>query len=231
MVLLKSNVFVTVPKVPRKIGSLSRHLRICHLSAIVSKFLYMQDNPDDICPPDLIPLEDCPRYTGKVMVYPSAVTTYRAPSDLSGSGSMRYEHIRSVPSWRDGPPRQDCVFIAQDSTLHGFRGLFVGQVEAFIKLKHKRIKYPCAVVSTFSPLGDSPCPDTGMWIVERDLDESGEKSMMVVHVDAIIRGAHLMGVAGDAFIPHDLGYSDSLNAFKTFYVNKYIDYHAHEIAF
>jgi hypothetical protein len=144
---------------------------------------------------------------------------------------MRFERIRCVSSWRDGPPRKDCVFVVQDSHLNGFRGLFVGQVEGFIKLKRNQINYPCAVLSTFSPVGDSPCPDTGMWMVERDFDENGEKLMSVIHVDAIIRGAHLIGIAGDSFIPNDLDYSDTLNAFRTFYVNKYIDYHAHEIAF
>jgi hypothetical protein len=191
----------------------------------------MQENHDDQTPLDLIPLAACPQYSGKVFVYPSAIATYRAPSDLCGSCGMKYERIRSVSSWRDGSPRRDCVFVAQDSNLHGFRGLFVAQIEAFLKIKHRAIVYPCALVSTFSSISDSPCPDTGMWIVERDLDENEEKLMMVIHLDTIVRGAHLIGNAGESFIPNDLHYSDSLNAFKTFYVNKYVDYHAHEIAF
>ena len=54
--------------------------------------------------------------------------------------------------------------------------------------------------------------------------------MSVIHLDTILRGAHLMGIAGSHPIPHQLKYTDSLDAFKSFYVNKYIDYHAHEIA-
>jgi hypothetical protein len=50
-------------------------------------------------------------------------------------------------------------------------------------------------------------------------------------MDAILRNAHLIGVAGDSFIPNDLKCSDTLNTFKSFYVNKYIDYHVHEIIF
>jgi hypothetical protein len=225
-----TNVFHSVPKIPRKIEPLSRHLGIPQLSAIISRFVYMQENPGDETPPNLIPLEDCPRYNGKILVYPSAVAVYRAPSDISGTSNMRYERIRCVSCWRDGPPRQDCVFVEQDSGLEGFRGLFVGQVEAFLKIKHKTRSYPFAVMSTFSPVSNSPCPDTGMWIVERDLDENGEKLMTAVHVDSIIRGAHLIGIAGNSYIPKDLQYSDSLNAFRRFYVNKFIDYHAHEIA-
>lgn len=230
-ILIYAHASFKVQNIPRRIGSLSQTLHIPQLSAIISRFLYTQENPDNETPPDLIPLDACPQYTGKVLVFPSAIATYRAPSDLSGSGGMRYERIRSVQSWRNGPPRQDCVFVEQNSNLHGFRGLFVGQVEAFIKLKHNQINYPCAIVSTFSPVADSPCPDTGMWIVERDLDENDDKVMMGVHIDTIIRGAHLIGIAGESFIPNELDYSDSLNAFKTFYVNKYVDYHAHEIAF
>ena len=143
---------------------------------------------------------------------------------------MRYECIRSISPWRDGLPQQDCVFMEHNSSIEGFGGLFVGQVKAFIKIKHKGISYPCAVMSTFSPIADSPCPDTGMWIVECNLDKNGEKLMMAIHLDSIIHGAHLIGVSGDAHIPNDLEHSDSLNTFKRFYVNKFIDHHVHEIA-
>jgi hypothetical protein len=222
--------FSIVQNIPRQIRALSRHIRIPHLSTIVSRFLYTQDNPDDKTPPNLIPLEDCPQYTGKIFVYPSAIAVYRAPSDMSSSRGFRFERIRSVSSWRGGPARRDCVFVEQDSSLPGFRGLFVGQIEAFLKLKHKSKYYSCAIMSTFSPIADSPCPDTGMWIVQRDLDENNERLFTAVHLDSIIRGAQLIGVAGDAYIPRDLQHTDSLNAFRKFYVNKYIDYHAHEIA-
>lgn len=172
-----------------------------------------------------------PRFTGKVSVYPSAVATYYAPSDLSGVGGMFRERIRSVESWRSGPERRDCVFVEQHENTPGFRGMFVAQVMAFLKLKYNRVKYPCAVVSTFSTVGDSVCPQTGMWVVRRDLDEDGTPELMIVHLDAILRAAHLIGIAGSSTIPHNLSYSDSLFAFKTFYVNKFIDYHAHEIVF
>jgi hypothetical protein len=229
--LTSAYVFTKVPNIPRKIVALSQHLGIPQLSVLISRFLYAQENPTDGRAFEDMPLEECPRYTGKIRVYPSAIATYRAPSDLSGSSSMRYERIRCVSSWWDGPPRKDCVFIEQHSNLAGFRGLFIGQIESFISLKHNKINYPCAVISTFSPIADSPCRDTGMWIVERDLDDNGENQTMIVHIDTIIRSAHLIGIAGNSFIPKNLRYSDSLDAFRTFYVNKFIDYHAHEIAF
>ena len=58
--------------------------------------------------------------------------------------------------------------------------------------------------------------------------------MAVVHLDAILRGVHLVGVAGKEFLPpdnKDLSFSDSLDAFDAFYVNKYADHHSHELLF
>ena len=55
--------------------------------------------------------------------------------------------------------------------------------------------------------------------------------MSVVHLDTILRNAHLMGVAGGDYIPLDLKFHNSLDAFQEFYVNKYIDHHSHEIVF
>ena len=70
-----------------------------------------------------------------------------------------------------------------------------------------------------------------MWMVEPDFDVRGGRASSVIHLDAIIRSAHLMGVAGTTFIPRHLTFDRSLDAFKKFYVNKYIDHHAHELAF
>jgi hypothetical protein len=47
-----------------------------------------------------------------------------------------------------------------------------------------------------------------------------------------LRGAHLIDVAGKEFVPlTNFDFSDSLDAFEAFYVNKYADHHSHEIAF
>ncbi|KIM34925.1 hypothetical protein M413DRAFT_79919 [Hebeloma cylindrosporum] len=70
-----------------------------------------------------------------------------------------------------------------------------------------------------------------MWMVEPDFDRTGNRAMSIIHIDSILRGAHLMGVSGTQFIPHHLTFSDTLDAFRSFYVNKYIDHHSHEIAF
>lgn len=178
-----------------------------------------------------VPLDSCPEPPPKIYMYPSAVAVYHAPSDPSGVGGMHRERIRAVTSWRKGPAHFDCAFLEKDPELSGFRGLHPVWVLLFFKFKLGKLEFPCALVTWLSPISDKPCEETGMWIVEPDQDEQGERVMSVIHLDCILRGAHLIGVAGTDMIPSKLKYSDSLNAFKSYYVNKYIDYHAHEIAF
>lgn len=163
-------------------------------------------------------------------MFNSAVSIYYAPSDLSGIGGMRREWIRAVPSWRRGAARNDCIFVQKDENDPGFRGLHAAQVLIFFSFGHDGIDYPCALVRWFIPIGDEPCPDTGMWMVEPEFID-GEPVCSVIHLDCIYRGAHLIPVYGKYFIPRDLKFSDSLHAFRSYYVNKYADHHAHEIAF
>ncbi|KAG2127157.1 uncharacterized protein EDB93DRAFT_1096762 [Suillus bovinus] len=44
-----------------------------------------------------------------------------------------------------------------------------------------------------------------------------------------IRTAHLMPVFGHEFVPTYLSYMQTLDAFRTYHVNKYIDHQAFEI--
>lgn len=156
---------------------------------------------------------------------------FYAPSDYSGLGGMHRERIRACPSWRSGPGRYDCVFAETDKTECGFRGLLAARVRLFFSFKYNGQDFPCALVEWFSAVGSAPDDDTGMWIVEPDFDVAGRRVTDVIHVESILRGAHLIGVAGDTFIPRDLHYTDSLDAFKAFYINKYADHQSHEIAF
>ncbi|KIL59279.1 hypothetical protein M378DRAFT_14901 [Amanita muscaria Koide BX008] len=215
------------PRVPRELVPLSRWLRIPALPVLISRFLYSQEHPGNVSIHE-IPLDECPKYTGNVYLHPSAVATFFSPSDISGIGGMLRERIRSMRKWRKGPERRDCVFVEHDPHLPGFRGMYAAQVFAFIKFKYNHVSFSCAVIKRFSSVGNSPCPDTGMWIVRRP---RAEEAYELINIDSIVRAAHLIGIAGTAFIPHQIKYSDSLKVFKTFYVNKFIDYHAYEIAF
>ena len=203
------------------------------LPALIRRFLYQQENPDSVIPLGLVPLDNCPTLSHvKVRVYPSALATYFAPSDKSGTRGMFRERIRAVSSWRKGPPRYDCAFVEQDSKLEGFRGLLIARVRAFLLIRHRGIAHPCALVSWYSVVGDQPCPDTRMWKVKPDLNDLGNPVLDITHLDSILRNAHLMGVCdGSTRLPHNFNFNDSLDSFKAFYINKYIDYHTYEIAF
>ena len=144
---------------------------------------------------------------------------------------MHKQRIRSTPSWRRGPPRHDCIFIEKDPELDGMRGLHVAQVLLFLSFSSRSTPYPCALVQWFVIVGDAPCSDTGMWMVKPEMEDDGTQVTSIIHVDTIIRGAHLIGVYGELFLPRDFSHFDSLTAFQACYVNKFIDYHANEIAF
>lgn len=179
------------------------------------------------------PLHSCPivSSTLHIKVFHSAASTYYAPSDLSGVGGMHREFIRATPLWKKGPGRYDCVYVEKDTTSDGFLGLLVARVNLFFSFTFQSTVYPCALVQWFSTYGDSPCEDTGLWRVEPDLDARGQRMCSVIHIETILRSAHLIGVAGAQRLPKTFTHHDSLYGFKLFYVNKYIDHHAHEIIF
>jgi hypothetical protein len=87
------------------------------------------------------------------------------------------------------------------------------------------MEYPCAFIQWYSSIGDEPCDKTGMWVVQRDSALPTE----VIHIDSILRSVHLLSRAGHAFLPFKIQPHDALDAFQSFYVNKYADHHANEI--
>jgi hypothetical protein len=141
---------------------------------------------------------------------------------------MRCERIRALPSWRNGPSRYDTVLVSTDSQLEGMRGLDVGRVRLFFSFTHEDIDYPCALISWYDRVSNLPDEDTGMWIVR-----PVPGSFAVIHVDAILRCAHLIPVFGQNPIDRSLNltFNSSLDVFLSYYVNKYADHHMHEIAY
>lgn len=169
----------------------------------------------------------------RVRVHHSATATYYAPGDPSGIGGMRREVIRCNPCWR-GEPRYDCVFVETNPELDGMRALEVARVLAFLSFKHGGVTYPCALIRWFTCTTDRIDEDTGMWVVEPDTDANGHPLVAIIHLDCIVRAAHLIGVYGvNEPLPDErtLRFSHSLDAFSSFYVNKFADHHAFEIAF
>ena len=145
---------------------------------------------------------------------------------------MYRERIRAVQSWGNGPPRHDCVFVVTDDMAEGMRSLDVARVRLLFSFTYANTHYPCVLVHWFSRVGDNPDEDTGLWMVEPDHDAAdGSPCGAVIHLDTVLRCAHLIGVYGSDILPKDLSFTDSLDAFRSFYVNKFIDNHAFQIAY
>ncbi|KAF8815688.1 hypothetical protein BYT27DRAFT_7079395 [Phlegmacium glaucopus] len=162
-----------------------------------------------------------------ISVFHSAISSFYAPSDPSGICGMRQEHIRSTPSWRSSGPRHDCVFVVEDEDKEGFQGMSVVRVKLFFSFRYEGEKYPCALVEWFKKVGRSPDKQTGMWVVKPEEDHHGRRLTSVVHLDTVLQGAHLI----PGFLPPNFNHTWSLDPFKAFFVNKYVDHHANEIAF
>ncbi|KAI0713722.1 hypothetical protein C8Q76DRAFT_620400 [Earliella scabrosa] len=213
---------------PRDLHALAEYVNIPQLPDLLRRFLFAELAG---VPSETVGLGLCPEAPSHVSVFPSAVAIFYAPSDVCGTRGMKKERICAVRSWRGGPARYDCVYINDDDTLPGFRGLSVVRVLLFLSFKRNMCTYPCALVSWFVPVGDAPCDETGMWMVEPQMDNHGRHVLSVISLDCMLRAAHLLPIPDDHPIPVRLKHTDTLDVFDAFFVNKYADHHAHEIAF
>jgi hypothetical protein len=199
--------------------------------SLIRRFLYDQFYPQSEAPGADVPLHVCPPFHHAIDTFHSAVATYYAPSDMCGIHGMYRERIRANPTWgKEGMPRHDCVFIEEDPELPGFAGLGLGRIRLLFSFAINDTKYPCALIEWFKKIGDGPDPDLGMWMVEREM-KNGQRVASVVHLDTILRGAHLTPAFGEDFVPRHLRYVDTLDVFQSYYVNKYIDGHGFETIF
>ena len=69
-----------------------------------------------------------------------------------------------------------------------------------------------------------------MWMVQPDIADDGSCIMDIIHLDTVYHAAHLLPSFGDDFIPKGITAENSLDLFIAFYVNKFIDHHAFNIA-
>ena len=84
------------------------------------------------------------------------------------------------------------------------------------------------LIDWYGCITDSPDEDTEMWIVKPIPDNSA-----IIHLNSILCCTHLIPVFGQNFVDCSLGltFSDSLDAFLFYYVNKYANHHMHKIVF
>ena len=202
---------------------------------MVQQFLYDQIYPDSEIPSSQLEVTAYPDFGGRISIFYSAISTFHAPSDISNVDNLRREYIRATPSWRNGAARYDCVFLNTDSEmeeLEGMHGLEVARVLAFFSFIFNEEEYQCALIHWFCRVDSQPDPDAGMWIVEREFDINEEPHVAIVHVDSIYRAAHLLPVyRTNRYTSRSLSMHDTLDTFKQFYINKFVDHHAFEIAF
>jgi hypothetical protein len=172
-----------------------------------------------------------PEIDDLITLYPSAMATYFAPSDLSGIGGMHSERICATPNWRNEGPRYDTVFVNTNPNEDGMCGLDIAHVKQSFSFRSQGRLYPCAMVQWYSCCGDEPDEDTGMWIVEPDVCKDGTPITDIIHLDTIVRSSHLIAVYGNRPLPKGIPLCYTLDLFHSYYINKYIDHHAFEIAF
>jgi hypothetical protein len=206
--------------------TVQQNLQQPNFTHLIRQFIYAQCHPGI----DHIP-DNLPPFHEKITLHASAIATFYAPSDISGIGGMRSEYIRAMSNWRKKCPRYDCVFVNSDPSAAGMRGLEVARVRQFFSFRYAGVTYPCALVQWYSRVAEEPDEDTGMWVVEPDFNLDGSRFMAVIHLDSIVRAAHLLGVCEqDEAVPTDLSCDNSLDSFPFFFVNKYADHHTFAIA-
>ena len=188
------------------------------------RFLFIHNHPDKQVPANI---EDLPSFEGEIKVYHSAGATYYAPSDSCGAGGLRRERIRSTPSFH-GHERHDTVFVVLDESKSRMEGMEIGRVLLLFSFHYCRETFSCALINWFIH-DDEPDCDTGMWTVQLECDRRGQPTVDIINIDTIARGAHLLPIYGFSRIPDDFSHHDALDSFNSFFVNHFIDQHAHEL--
>ncbi|KAG2132524.1 uncharacterized protein EDB93DRAFT_1309634 [Suillus bovinus] len=180
-------------------------LDIPSFPTLIRLFLYDQIHADNHHSSADVPLRDCPSYTGPIKIFHSAAATFIAPSDPSGIPGMRREHIRVVPSWRKGPARFDCAFVNTDDRHDRMLSMDVVRIFCFFSFTFTNSHtYPCALVQWFHRIAEERDELTGMWMVAPSFNEDGSRDLSIIHIDSIIRGAHLLPIFGTQLVPRGL---------------------------
>ena len=219
-----TNLFQTEYGYPRNLAHLAKAIRQPKFPLALRSFLFMYDRPNQRPPRQL---EDFPPFEADIKVYHSAVAVFYAPSELCGTGGLHRERIRSNPSFH-GHKRRDTVFVVLDDSKNGMEGMEIGRVLLFFSFHYRRKDFSCALINWFVH-DEERDRDTGMWTVQLECDRTGQPTVQVIELDTIVRGAHLLPVYGSSRIPDDFSHHDALDSFDSFFVNHFIDQHAHEL--
>ncbi|KAF9245384.1 hypothetical protein BU15DRAFT_85684 [Melanogaster broomeanus] len=214
----------------RNIPDLAEELNIPELPTLIRCFLYDQLHADTHRSSADVPLQVMPVYRGRVDVFHSALATFFAPSDPSGTGGMHREHIQATPSWRRGAARYDTVLVDMDNSTNSINGMDIARVLCLFSFPFLSKMFPCALVHWYKHIGSQPDNTTGLWMVRPSFEDDGSRELSVIHLDTIFRAVHLLPIFGNSDSIHPaVNLHNSLDAFKGYYINKFADHHSFEI--
>ena len=209
----------------------SKNLKLPHFQLLICCFLYDQTYPNAQVSSSQVSIDACPASRGKIAVFYDASATFCAPSDPSGLHGMHREFIQATPSWHKGHAQYNCIFINMHPESTGMWGLQVAHVFLFFSMVHRDTLYSCALVQQFSTIGDEPDDETGLWMIKPDIHQDGKPDLAIVHLNSVLWAAHLIpAYCTSDFVRRSLTMHDTLDEFKLFYVNKFVDHHAFKIA-
>ncbi|KAJ6609298.1 hypothetical protein B0H10DRAFT_2166369 [Mycena sp. CBHHK59/15] len=209
---------------PKYLEDLAAHIGQPRLPLLLRRFLHAEVHGPPAAGAAPPPLDTCPVFEDRITVHHSAIARFYAPSDLGGAGGMYRQRIRLNPKWHRYA-RRDTVLVDVGGPV--MKGLVIGHAMLFFSFTFGDKEYQCALVHWIVPVGETPDPDTGMWVVEPEF-KAGSASLEVINIDAIAHGCHLIGVYGTSALPEDFHFLSSLDAFNTYFVNQYADHHMEE---
>ncbi len=212
-----------------RLNVLAARLQHPDLQTDITRFLHSQIFPDGDFDADA-DLEDFPHisHRRKIAVHRSASVVFHAPSEACGERGMHREIIRCNSAWLKNIPRFDTVLVTTDIAVWGMPRFRVARIRQFLSVMHENVRYQGALVEWFVTDGDGADGVTGMWVVRPEVVD-GARVRSVIPLSSIARACHLMPVYGPFRLPPSFNYRDTLDAFAAYYVNHYIDYHAHEV--
>lgn len=212
----------------RRLEDICLELALPRLHEGIRRYLYDYLFPE-LEPGDAVPLENCPTFSTltRLGIYHSLSVTFYAPSEISGPGGMHREMVRSNPVWY-GLPRHDTVLVHLDPDRPGMEGMLAARIQLIFTFTFQDITHSCAYVEWFTPQEHALDPVTGMWKVTPEV-VGGRRAVGVIDINTIVRACHLQPVHDNSKMPYGFHFCDTLDAFHTYYVNKYIDYHTHEM--
>ena len=221
VILCAKAKYLQARKCANTLPALSVELGIAELPSLVDRFLWEQ-----------LELGAHRSFTiGHIKVFHSAIVTFVSPSDPSGIGSMRWEQIHAIASWHRGPPCYDCVFMSTDDTQDGMLSMEIARALCFFSFVYTNgTTYTCALVRWFDHIADHPDELTGMWMVSPSVLDNGSQNLAVIPLDSIVCSAHLLPIFGHEDVPEHINFHNSLDIYRGFYVNRFADHHAFELA-